>query len=270
MKGIHAGISISLLLLAGCTTEQQRADQAFVNHDYKTAVADYQELAAGGDAAAERQLAYLYYSGLGVQADDAVAEHWYEKAAMDGDISSAHNLARHFLPPNTDPPDYAQAFKWLKVCADHYDPYCELQVSIYYENGMGVLKDRDEALHWLNMFIGKTNMAGASIQYKYQGGDNIGGFMAAMRWVLFYSPYYAETSRYAGSGKVEIGFGDQDGKAVDVEVVKSCGNAEADAAAADVVRKAPLPPVLASLHDIKRFIIVFNFGEVAPGVVKTQ
>ena len=268
MRLIVAGLVV--LLLVGCATERQRAYEAYRNHDYKTALADYKELSDSGDSFADEQLSFMYYSGLGVDADPVEGERLTEKAAMDGDEDAVTVLTNRYLPPKTDPPDYAQALKWLKVGADHRDHYCQLEVSIYYENGMGVPRDQDEALHWLNAFVGDTNVAGAPIQYKYKGGDNIGGFMLAMQWALIYSPYYKDASRYADSGQVWLGFDYHDGRATNVQVTQSSGNPEADAAAVSLLQRTPLPPVLASLQSIQHFVIGFNFGQAAPGVVQTK
>jgi TonB family protein len=263
MNRIYVGfLLVVAILLAGCTTERERADQAYMNHDYKTAIADYKDLAESGDAFGDSRLAYMYSLGLGVEVDTAEGERWFEKAALDGDAGAAALLASHYLPPN--PVDYARAFKWFKVGADRYDLYCELETSIFYENGMGIPRDHDEAEHWLNMFVGKTHVSGAPIQYKYQGADNIGGFMVAMEWALFYSPYYKDTSRYAGSNPVWLGFDIKDGHAVDVHVVKSSGKPEADAAAVDAWQKTPLPPVLSSLQVVQHFTIEFDFGLLGP------
>ena len=84
MKGFLTGLLVLPILLAGCASERTTAFQALTNHDYKTALAEYKELAAKGDYVADLKLSYMYNAGLGVDIDGAEAERWLEKAAIDG------------------------------------------------------------------------------------------------------------------------------------------------------------------------------------------
>ena len=75
-------------------------------------IADYQQNAEAGDIAAQRRLAYTYYSGNGIKQDNEKAFHWWQKAAEQGDAVSQFNLA---------------------LC---------------YDNGIGTKQNRQKAVHW--------------------------------------------------------------------------------------------------------------------------
>lgn len=60
--------------------------------DYTTAAAEWQPLAAQGDALAQFNLALMYHRGLGVSLDEAKAVSWYHKSAENG-----YSKAQEFL-----------------------------------------------------------------------------------------------------------------------------------------------------------------------------
>lgn len=251
----------TLLLVGGCSTMQDKADKAFFGGDYKTAFAGYQTLAAKGDYLAELRLSYMYSMGRGVARDDAEAQRWLEKAADDGSDVAAVTLGKAYLWPADGLPDYAQAFRWFQVAADRYDPQSELELSIFYEHGLGVARDHDAALHWLNQFVGHTDVIGAPVRYKFSGGDNIGGFMVAVQQVLYQAAHNSTAAQRIKTGVVVLKFAYQDGKAVDVGIQQSSGVVEADQTAIDILQKALLPPVLSSLSHIQNFQVAFDFGQ---------
>jgi TonB family protein len=261
-KGMKTKTSILLisLILAGCSTPLQKADQAYNAHDYGKAYTDYLALAQGGDSTAEARLGYMYYEGQGVTADPAEAQHWYEKSATDGNDLLARTLAEAYLYRVDADADYADAFKWYKVAADRRDPVASLWLSVFYENGLGVARDQDTALHYLDQYIGKTDIVGQKTYFKFSGGDNIGGYMAAVQQVLAKAISHAPEMHKYPSGTVVLSFHDQDGHATDVKVDRSTGKPDEDADAVSFLQKADFPPVLPSLSRVERYQIFFSFG----------
>ena len=68
------------------------ARQAYEQQDYGKALEKWQTLAEAGDAAAQSNLAVLYYEEKGVAQDYGKARAWWEKAAAQGYAQAQYNL----------------------------------------------------------------------------------------------------------------------------------------------------------------------------------
>jgi TPR repeat protein len=237
----------------------EKANQALKAGDDKTAFADYLAAAQKGDPLADVQIADMYSKGLGVVPDETLARHWYEQSAVDGSNITAESLGDSYFYPQKGAPDYQQAARWYRLAADRRDTLAWVEMSVLYEHGLGVAKDEDQALHWLDKFIGQTNIIGQKTHYMYAGGDNTGGFIAAVRQVVFKAAQYTPEV-HAFHGVTNLSFRYQDGRAVDVTVTQSSGDPQADAAAVYLLKGALLPPVLPSLSHAPEFSIGINFG----------
>jgi hypothetical protein len=248
---------LGLMVLAGCASGggMKQADSAFLAHDYKTALAGYQALAQQGDARADSQLALMYGLGLGVDEDVAEAQRWHEKAALDGSNLAAVELGNQYLHPPDQAPNYGKAFRWFKVAADRNDAEGQLQVSIFYEHGLGVAQDEDQAQYWLNRLV-----------VKYSHGGNVAGYVAVVKEVLQTAALNTPEMPKFDDGVVTLSFHEQKGRAIAVKVIASSGHPEADAAACALLQKTLLPPVLASINPEEEFRIAFSFGPTkSPG-----
>lgn len=246
-------------LLAGCATSpDESANRAFAASDYPTALADYRALAAKDDPVAEGALAYMYYTGSGVPKDVTAARHWYEKAALDGDTHSARNLGNSYLLPDEGPPDYSQAYKWFALAAGRGDAYSGLELSILYEHGLGVARDTEAAQHWIKEYIGQVHDALLHINRRHAGGD-LAALRVAVDQAVWQTAHYSPDVQRILGGKLTMTFRIQDGRAADVAVAESSGDANADAVAVGVLEKALLPPVPESLSDVKQFKTTFNY-----------
>jgi TPR repeat protein len=83
--------------------------------DYQTAVQKWEPLAKQGDALAQFNLALLYHSGSGVEADEQKALSWYHKAADNGYYYAQEYLAIGYQEGWFGlPKDQKQAQYWLK------------------------------------------------------------------------------------------------------------------------------------------------------------
>ena len=264
MNGNALASSAVLLALVGCAPPPDTAFVAFIRGDYKTAFAEYLPRAEKGDNTAELNIALMYARGDGVAQDLAAAQHWMEKAAVDGNDVAAAKLGDAYRKSDDGPPDYGLAFKWYKLGADRHDPHSELELSILYEHGLGMPPDHDEAIHWLNIYIAQTNVVGQKTYFKFTGGDNTGGFMQAIHEVLSETALYSPTMQRFNGGVVYLLFSYKDGRAVDVSVEKSSGDPKEDAAAVDIMQQALLPPVLASLSHAEHFQIAIDFSQPQP------
>ncbi len=86
-----------LLLILALTGSAWAGDfaEGFIaaeNYDYPAAVKILGPLADQGDAAAQFNIALMYHSGSGVQANENEAVKWYTKAAKNG-----HRTAQEYL-----------------------------------------------------------------------------------------------------------------------------------------------------------------------------
>jgi hypothetical protein len=195
-----------VLLLAGCSTADQKADEAYWNKNYSTAYAQFLPLAQGGDWLADERIGYMYAHGLGVTQDMAQAQHWYEKAALDGDVSVENSLGADAIYASPSGPNYPVAAKWFQMAADNGNPDAQLEISALYERGLGVPRDHDTALHYLNLYVAKTNVVGQSTYHKFMfsGGDNTGGFLQAVQHIMLEEMFRTSAMKGYGPGVVVL------------------------------------------------------------------
>lgn len=262
MKILFAGLWVLLLALTGCAPNSAKNDKdmAFITGDYKTALVQYQTQAAQGDAAAERMLGVMYTNGTGVPKDPVEGLRWYEKAANDGDSIAIGYMAGYYMVPHGGPMDYAQAFRWYKALGDMDQDAAALQLSILYENGLGVQRDHDQALSWLNKFISYEYKMNGPAPYPHRGDDNLINYRIAMEDAVGMSGFHLQPHSGAG-GIAYLDFNIRDGRAVNIVVGKSSGDPVDDAAAVDALQRAYLPPLLPSLQGLDHLEMGFNFGQ---------
>lgn len=95
-------LATSLLLVTGCATtgegsadgnaesngsaapSLQLAREAYIQKDYGLAVRLLEQLARGGDPAAQYALGYMYYYGQGTESDPELALLWIRRSASNG------------------------------------------------------------------------------------------------------------------------------------------------------------------------------------------
>ncbi len=106
--GILLAAGMALAVASGPLLAQDYNDGllAAVAGDYETAVAKWLPLANAGDADAQFNMALIYHKGLGVEADEARAVGWYQRAAENGNqqaqgyLSVAYSEGWFGLPRN--------------------------------------------------------------------------------------------------------------------------------------------------------------------------
>lgn len=92
----------------------QRSIRAAIERaDLSQALSELRLLAAKGDNWANRQLGWMYISGLGVAPDASLAVHYFQAAARQGDPPSALALGMAFRRGYGVDVDPAQADYWL-------------------------------------------------------------------------------------------------------------------------------------------------------------
>ena len=98
------------------------------------------------DTHAQFNLAQAYQEGAVVSKNDKVARQLYQKAAKQGNMEAAYNLANMYLYGEGGRKDESQAFKLFQFIAQEAgDPDAIHNVANMYWNGIGVKKDKKRA-----------------------------------------------------------------------------------------------------------------------------
>src|SRR5579883_1471007 len=103
-------------------------------------------------AAAPRLLGHMYGSGLGVRQDFAQAMEWYRQAAERGDRSAQWSLGLGYMRGLGGlPVDQRMAAQLFQRAAEQGFAYAQGDLGMAYEFGEGVPRNRQMALHWLDL-----------------------------------------------------------------------------------------------------------------------
>ena len=106
-----------------------------------------------GYMAADESLGMFAETGIGMdqnRADPAAALDWYRKAAQQGSMDAATDIALMYANGKGVARDPAQAVVWFRRAADGGDGSAQYNLALMYERGEGVPQDFNEAIHWLN------------------------------------------------------------------------------------------------------------------------
>ena len=122
---------------------------------------------SGDDAEMAYELARCYAHGRGVPQDEAMAIHWYKRAAMHGSVMAKYDLALCLEGGVGTERDLRLAAEWYREAAEDGDenarnglPLCYKQLAddgdcesmcfmgMCYENAIGLEMDFDEAAEW--------------------------------------------------------------------------------------------------------------------------
>ena len=129
-----------------------------LNENAKTAAYWYQKAAKKGFDKAKLALAYLYKQGRGVKqnqeiADNLIGEAVYDtinKAEANGDVPEL-KVAELFKASVIGTEDAKEAFAWYKKAANKGNAFAGYELARRYENGIGVEKNIEKAIHWYEL-----------------------------------------------------------------------------------------------------------------------
>ena len=124
MKSFILGVISCMLACAVFGQDFSAGFRAYENHDYATALKQWQPLAERGSEAAEFNLGLLYFDGNGVPQNYSEAVRWFEKAADQGYTKAQHNLGEMYAVGKGVKRDYVQSYKWLSICASGGNENC--------------------------------------------------------------------------------------------------------------------------------------------------
>ena len=152
------------------------AKAAYAKGDYETAHKLWLTLVDRDDDAAFAQysLGLLYANGYGVAQSDSTARDWWQKTTGD---SEEARLLLDTLPTVPDPQYTYATFheKWQPAAAAG-DADAQYKLAALYLTGVGVSRDRNEALNWLEKASAQNHAAA-----QYQLGRLYDSFNSSFR-----------------------------------------------------------------------------------------
>jgi len=117
--------------------------------DYAKAAEWYRKAAEQGHYKSQFNLGYCYANGLGVPKSEKETEYWYRRAAEQGDAYAQYWLGRLYSDSNSLCNNLDEAFKWFLKAAEQGHAQAQSVVGFYYENGLANVKeDYAEAAKW--------------------------------------------------------------------------------------------------------------------------
>lgn len=158
-------IAISAVVVATAAQADLRTgEEAFDNRDYKGALVELQPLAEQGDARSQYLIGTMYRQGLLGVPDKERGRKWLSMAAESGNAEAQFSLGLMYFQGEIAPPQDAEKSDALAAAVslfrqaaqqDHSD--AQLYLGQMYENGMGVRRDRVEALKWYQLAVWQRN-----------------------------------------------------------------------------------------------------------------
>ena len=120
MRNILSALVLGFLLLIASggnryAAGSEEAWKAYDAGDFATALRQFNELAAQGDANAQYNLGMMYAFGQGVIQDNVYAHMWWNLAATSGDTDAASY--RDFLAKDMTPAEISKAQGLARECA---------------------------------------------------------------------------------------------------------------------------------------------------------
>ena len=101
-----------------------------------------------GDAAAQADLAEMYYHGEGVQQDYSEALRWYRRAGDHGNAKGQYGVGLIYYHGKGVTLDLGEALRWYRKSADQGYAKAECGIGLIYSQGQGVQQDYTEAIRW--------------------------------------------------------------------------------------------------------------------------
>ena len=133
------GFTLSMVLLMGSSLS------------YGDGLFDFQmKLAEKGNAEAEFKIGEMYETGFGVKKDQKQAEIWIKKAASQGHETAGFKLLYWDIRKNGLKGENKKKFADLRTKAADGNAQAMYYVGSMYSHGVGVKKNYDKALDWLN------------------------------------------------------------------------------------------------------------------------
>ena len=141
----------ALLLICSLAAQAGHLEDGLRHLDakaYAQASLSFRAAAAEGNAAAERQIGFMYYRGTGQTQSNTEAVSWFERAAAHGDLQSQINLGQMYENGLSVPQSNERSAYWYRMAAEQGDRSSQFRLGEICYLGEGVPKDRAEAVKW--------------------------------------------------------------------------------------------------------------------------
>lgn len=174
-------LSLSMFLITTCmgataiadNGEQllHRADSLYRMGNFEKAVEVYLQSAEAGNAEAQFDIGYAYYTGEGTQRDYTSAAMWFKRSAKQNFAKAQYNLAYCYMNGRGVPRDYDKAYNLLLKSAENNYKRAQLTLADCYARGVLVEKNEDEYNKWENKAEGKNTEQAPKQQKETLKGD---------------------------------------------------------------------------------------------------
>lgn len=144
----------ALLLLSGCVLSvmnERQATKAYLEKDYATAKAKYEEAVAEGNANAMYHLAVMYAEGQGVEQDYAKAAALLQQAVDGGQNDARLMLGLFNIYGDGVPRDPSRGAALIWTSAANGNDTAMYYMANLYAAGLGVDKDLARAVEWMQV-----------------------------------------------------------------------------------------------------------------------
>ena len=174
-------LSLSMFLITTCmgataiadNGEQllHRADSLYRMGNFEKAVEVYLQSAEAGNAEAQFDIGYAYYTGEGTQRDYTSAAMWFKRSAKQNFAKAQYNLAYCYMNGRGVPRDYDKAYNLLLKSAEKNYKRAQLTLADCYARGVLVEKNEDEYNKWKDKAEGKNTEQAPKQQKETLKGD---------------------------------------------------------------------------------------------------
>jgi TPR repeat protein len=137
-----------------------------------------------GNAKAQFDLGFRYYSGIDGETNAVEAVNWWRKAAEQGLAEAQSYLGHCYENGEGVKKDVAEAAKWYRKAAEQNDALSQLSLGGCYYGGTGVEKDVAEAAKWYGK-AATQGLAGAQglLGSFYANGEGVTqDYSEALKW----------------------------------------------------------------------------------------
>jgi TPR repeat protein len=141
------------------------------------------ELAQGGKAEDQYQLACLYHAGKGTLPDPVEAAKWCRKAAEQGHLQAMTSLAGSYRHGDGVSEDEGERLSWLRKAAKLGDADAQFETSVYLQHRNSDKSDLAEAAVWLKKAAEQGHpVAQANLGSRLIQSDDPAKKEEAVRW----------------------------------------------------------------------------------------
>ncbi len=126
----------------------KEGEKLYSDKKYEQAIYWWQKAADAGNSAAQKNLAFCYLKGDGVEKNVEKAVYWWQKAADAGNSAAQFNLAICYLKGDGVEKDVEKAVYWWQKAADAGNSAAQKNLAFCYLKGDGVEKNVEKAVYW--------------------------------------------------------------------------------------------------------------------------